>query len=125
MADAECFLLAPLLPGNLQAGWRRGWGFLEPPSPISPCFLLSRQAGLRLRGSGNICECPGFYTSEPLCGSPAFPSIQSFPREQPREKDGSEPLSGPSQKEAWSAKVGAAIQPQRLLHTHFLSPPGP
>lgn len=109
----------------VRGGRRGGRGFLEPPSPISPCFRPSRQAGLRLRGSGNICECPGFYTSEPLCGSPAFPSIHSSPREQPGEKDGSEPLSGPSQKEAWSAKAGAAIRAQRLLHTHFLSPPGP
>lgn len=112
-------------PARWRGGRRGGRGFLEPPSPISPCFRPSRQAGLRLRGSGNICECPGFYTSEPLCGSPAFPSIHSSPREQPGEKDGSEPLSGPSQEEAWSAKAGAAIRAQRLLHTHFLSPPGP
>lgn len=58
-----------------------------------------------------------FLAWELLCGSPAFPSIQTSPRKEPGEKDGSEPLSGPAQKEAQSAKVGAAVHPQRPPHT--------
>lgn len=64
-----------------------------------------------------------FLAWELLCGRPAFPSIQTSPRKEPGEKDGSEPPSGPAQKEAQSAKVGAAVHPQRPPHTPLPTAP--
>lgn len=49
-------------------------------------------------------------------GAQPFLQFSLLPASGP-EKDGSELLSGPAQEEAWSAKVGAAIQPQWILHT--------
>lgn len=49
-------------------------------------------------------------------GAQPFLQFSLLPASGP-EKDGSELLSGPAQEEAWSAKVGAAIQPPWILRT--------
>lgn len=116
LTDDRCQVLPPCSPAFWKPPSRveERVGLPGTPSLLSPLISSAvTSPGLRLHGSGNIYECPGVYTREVLCGSPAFPSIQSSPHKRPR------------QEEAWSAKVGAAIQPQWILHTPLPIAPQP
>lgn len=88
LTDHRCQVLPPCSPAFWKPPSRveERVGLPGTPSLLSPLISSAvTSPGLRLHGSGNICECSGVYTREVLCGSPAFPSIQSSPREWPRK----------------------------------------
>lgn len=119
------FLFAPLPPGK-PPHRQRSERLPGTPGPLS--FLISFPVNQPRPETSGPLEMPvSALVSIPASyyGSLAFPSIQTTPCERSREKDGSDPLSGPAQRKPGQPRWEQAASLSVSCKPHFLSSPSP